>query len=627
MKGSNWLAPKPGYLLALLLLVAVLIFALLHWGGVLEQEPDSAPMSVQPNVLLILLDDLGLNNLSMAKGSEMKTPNLDQFARQGIYFTRHYTDAVCAPSRAALITGRLPASVGFHTYRAGISPQVYTLPEQFQANGYNTHMLGKWHLGSHYASARPENQGFDTWLGLLEATQTVAAQKNNKYKKISYYDPWLENERGEYRQYRGHLTDLLAEHAGSIIQRGETPWFLYLAFLAPHSPIMPSRDYARRYPDNDRGRYMALIEQLDQAVSRVLKSVRDSGQWDNTIIIIASDNGGTERYFPDNSPYRGKKTEYLEGGVRTPLMVWWKGHWEGGKINDNVVSIIDIAPTLLESAGITPDPQLQGRNLFAEPIERPLYWYQETPGLSRKGMLSADGNWRWLRGTDHEPLLLDRDGFSSGQPNQYATNPARVREMEENYQSWLRRVTAVELRAQEKPNKWWHYTGDDYRRTPVTSSYSIGFGLVRSPDKNSKVSSVIATQAGYLNLRNDENGKLILRFDGHRTILPQLLEQPGCHSLFITAFMKKERGRSTFRKGPSTLQVFFDGKPVLQEEYVNLVHSDKTPASPLKVNTDPANSVSGVRGMTPIVSTRRLSQDEIRSHHRQMVAACRVQGQ
>ncbi len=608
-----------------LFLAVIIIILALSWYRRVEREIDSPSFEAKPNILVILVDDMGINDLSIVNGSVVKTPNLDQFARQGIYFSRHYTDAVCAPSRAALLTGRVPASIGFHPYRAGISPQLMTMPEQFQANGYRTHMVGKWHLGGQYASARPENQGFDTWLGMLEATRTVADQQGQKALKISYYDPWLENERGEYRQYSGHLTDLLAEHAGNIIRSSNTPWFLYLAFLAPHTPIMPSRAYARKYPRSDTGRYLALLEQLDQGVATVLKAVQDSGQWDNTIIVITSDNGGAERSFPNNKPYHGKKGEYLEGSVRTPLLVWWKGHWEGGKTRGHSVSIMDIAPTLLHSAGIAPGSELDGRDLFAGGVQRPLYWYQETPNLSRKGMLSADGNWRLLTATGYDPLLLDREGVRYGQPNQYFSRAARVAQMEKKYQDWLYQATAVTVQSKQKPNHWWEYTGDDYRRTPIISSYSIGFGLVRNADDSSKTSTTIATQPGYIDVRSDARGNLVLKFDNYITTLSHGLEQPGCHSLFITAFIQKKRGRLSFRRSPSKIQVYVDGKLLVEDEYVNQAYSPTDPGVALRVNSNPANRVFGIDGVPPVISTRQFSQNDVSDHHQQLMETCLAQ--
>ena len=165
--------------------------------------------------------------MSANPGSLARTPQLDAIARTGIHFTRHYADAICDPARAALLTSRQAASVGFHSYRAGLSPQLITLPEQLRRGGYRTFFVGKWHLGHAFASARPEQQGFDQWFGMLEAVDTVKDQPDNAFQKISYIDPWLEDETGHRQQYQGHLTDLLAEHAIKFTaENGEIPWFL-----------------------------------------------------------------------------------------------------------------------------------------------------------------------------------------------------------------------------------------------------------------------------------------------------------------------------------------------------------------------------------------------------------------
>ena len=589
----------------------------------LQASASEAP--ARPNILLILLDDFGLNNLSTTNNNPvLPTPTLDQFASHGIRFTRHYTDAVCAPSRAALLTGRLPPSIGFHTYRAGLSPQLQTLPEQLQKAGYRTHMVGKWHLGHAYPSARPEQQGFRTWFGLLEATDTVAGQDPGELKKISYIDPWIENEKGDRVQHKGHLTDLLAANAIHFIEQNRQPWFMYLSFLAPHRPIMPSAAFAEKYPKDPEGRYLALLEQLDQAIFGVFESLKTSGNWDNTIIVVASDNGGTTRSFPDNLPYAGKKGEFSEGGVRTPLIVYWQGRWEGGETLDHAVALIDIAPTLLESASVIPDSGMEGRNLFTTEAPRPLFWYHEMLGIRQRGMLSADGDVRLFKVADNPGQLLTEEGFYTGEPNVYDLQPQRVRALEVKYEEWLQQSTEVELIGKRSGEHRWLFTGDDYRRSPVLSSYTLGASLVR--DGGTLEAGPLLKQAGYFDIRQTAAGELALQFDGYRKKLPIQTGTNKCHSLIVTAFMVKSRGRTTYRKGSSEISVYWDGKLLHEASYQNREYSKHSPDKPLIAFSNPAQTMLVAPGVAPVISTRRLTADEVATRlHPKLLQACSAQ--
>ncbi|MCZ6829302.1 MAG: sulfatase-like hydrolase/transferase, partial [Gammaproteobacteria bacterium] len=272
----------------------------------------------RPNILLIVLDDFGYNDLAINNGSDSPTPTLDQLAREGLRFTRHYTESSCSPSRIALLTGRYPASLGFHPLGSGLAREVETLPDVLSAHGYSSHMIGKWHAGDAHRESRPEFQGFDHWFGFMSQLYLAGPHHDGVYTRgpPTYLNPWLENENGDLRQYPGHLTELLTGHALKVMQSEKEPWFIYLSYYAPHTPLQPGVDYAGQFSDDARGKYQALKSQLDTNIARVFKQLRDSGQWDNTMVLVVSDNGGTGAAYPSNIPFAGVKAGYEEGGVR-----------------------------------------------------------------------------------------------------------------------------------------------------------------------------------------------------------------------------------------------------------------------------------------------------------------------
>lgn len=356
--------------------------------------------TVRPNILLIVLDDFGYNDLAINNGSDSPTPNLDQLAREGLRFTRHYAESSCTPSRIALLTGRYPARLGFHPIRAGLSHEVETLADVLSANGYNSHMIGKWHAGDTHHESRPEFQGIDHWFGFMNQLYLAGPHKDGVYTRgrPTYHNPWLENEKGELQQHQGHLTEILSQHALEVMRTESDPWFIYLPFYAPHGPIEPATDYTRRFSDDSRGRFQALKSQLDTNIGRLLTQLRDSGQWRNTMVLVVSDNGGTGSVYPSNAPFPGVKVSYQEGGIRTPLILSWPGHWEGGETHDGITMIFDIFPTIVAALGIPAPAGLDGTDIFAVQSPRVLRWYSHGMFVDTfadtYSVLSANGLWR-----------------------------------------------------------------------------------------------------------------------------------------------------------------------------------------------------------------------------------------
>ncbi|HEY6130449.1 MAG TPA: sulfatase-like hydrolase/transferase, partial [Halioglobus sp.] len=282
----------------------------------------------RPNILLILADDLGYHDLAINNdNTEIDTPNMDQIARDGVRFTRHYAATVCSPARAALLTGIYPERLGYLPNGRGISPEVVTLPERLKEEGYSTWHIGKWHIGNLDRMAWPDHQGFDHWFGFLNQWRLQDVHSESGELLLSaptYNDPWLESDSAPGKKYSGHLETILTDKAISVISdldRAQAPWFLNLWYMAPHDPIQPAAEFAQNYPNTSAGKYQALVNQLDYNIGRVTSHLDAIGALQNTIIVIASDNGGTNLQVNNNAPFIGLKTELTEGGTRTPLII------------------------------------------------------------------------------------------------------------------------------------------------------------------------------------------------------------------------------------------------------------------------------------------------------------------
>ena len=288
---------------------------------------DHSTQRRRPNVLLIVADDMGYNDLAINNGNTaIHTPALDDLARQGIRFTRHYADAVCSPARAALLTGQYAARNNYEPNGRGMSPQLITLAEALRDNGYQTWHIGKWHIGDTLRDAWPDRQGFEHWFGFLNQWLLAGAHRNGKLIRVQprYNDPWLITDGDAGQRYPGHLDDILTDKAiatlGALAE-GTQPWFINLWYYAPHAPVTPAADFAAQYPSTPAGRYRALVHQLDANVARVLEGLRASGQLESTVVIFVSDNGGTNHEIDSNYPFFGNKATFHEGGLRTPLLI------------------------------------------------------------------------------------------------------------------------------------------------------------------------------------------------------------------------------------------------------------------------------------------------------------------
>lgn len=523
--------------------------------------------SVKPNILVVMLDDLGYNDLAINNGNpDIHTPNMDQLAQEGVRFTRHYAAHVCSPARAAFLTGLHPSRLGYLPNGRGLSPQVQTMPDQLRATGYTTWHVGKWHIGDLDRMAWPDYQGFDHWFGFLNQWRLAGVHVNGELQLTAprYEDPWLEGSGVAGQHYPGHLENILTDHAIDVLtdlNREDDPWFLNLWYYAPHGPISPASEFAANYPDTNDGRYRALVNQLDHNVGRVLSHLDSLGIGDHTIVVVVSDNGGTRNRLDNNennAPYYGFKTDLYEGSLRTPLIIRWPGESLDGLVFPDTISITDLYPTLMESIGETPPPDLDGQSYYQSlqqqgpSPQRPLFW-EKTKSIF--GILSADGLWRYYKtglfwGVEIDPLMYDLALDPTGSTTVSPLPAAQRTLMEDSYETWFHDVHLVETVFTPDGNGGGSVTGMDFLRTPGFGPYTFGIGI------SGGYFGQIAAQTGAWEISRSGNtvmaefGGLILSGDVDGTAY--------CHSIVVTGQFDREVSSLS---GPDTitLALYIDG--------------------------------------------------------------------
>jgi len=421
----------------------------------------AAPSSVAqeetrpPNVVVILVDDLGYVDLSFLGSADMRTPRIDSLARDGTYFTSAYaTCAVCSPSRAALLTGRYQQRFG-HEFNLphrpnrgwGLPSSEVTMADALGRVGYKTIAVGKWHLGLS-DNFHPLERGFDHFYGFLLGGRSyfpLPDGKGRHFKRLQRDREPVEHEAFDY------LTEELGEEAAKYIERfQDVPFFLYLSFSAVHGPLQVPGSPAPSGEDPAQTR-KALVEMtvsLDRAVGRVLDALDEHELTQNTLVFFLSDHGGASVNESDNGPLRGQKGAYFEGGVRIPYILRWPGVAPAGERFEGTVSTLDLVPTALGAAGLTCEldgvdlrPYLRGER-EGSPHDV-LYW--------RFGNLWGirQNDWKVVQEDEGSPMLfhLGRDpGESTDLANE---EPQKLAELQRTWESWS---------AEMRPGRWRKYT-------------------------------------------------------------------------------------------------------------------------------------------------------------------------
>lgn len=320
--------------------------------------------AAKPNIVYILVDDYGFGDIAY-NGSEIATPNLNKLAADGVQLDRFYSTPICTPTRTALLTGRSSLEYGVTgplDDRWVVAPNVNLLPSYFKAAGYDTWMVGKWHLGLRERKAVPMSRGFDYFYGFLGGFVDF-------YTHV-YWDgrDWQRN--GKTVREDGHATDLLTDDAIRLIsqQRDEDPFFLYLAYNAPHTPLQYPPNATQAYDDmEDKSRmvYAQMVDHMDSAIGRLRAALEEEGIAQDTLIVFTADNGGAARLGSSNGRLREGKGSVYEGGMRVPGIAAWPGTIPAGQVSEYPVFVQNWAPTLLEAAGLAAD---------GEPFAGPSAW-------------------------------------------------------------------------------------------------------------------------------------------------------------------------------------------------------------------------------------------------------------
>ena len=399
-----------------------------------------------PNILLIVADDLGYGDVSSYGCKDFCTPHLDALAAGGMRFAAGYVAApVCGPSRAGLLTGRHPCRIlPFQGNPppgsdAGVPLELRTLADCLKSAGYRTAALGKWHLGESDRH-HPLSRGFDEFFGFLSGMHSYFKTDDPQWGPIL---------RGRGREeLKRYLTFALADEACAFLgpDRPE-PFFLYLAFNAPHTPLEAPEEYLSKtahLTDPKRRVNAAMIMALDDAIGRVLTKVRESGREESTLVFFLSDNGaalikGSAENGGSNAPLRGSKAQLWEGGIRVPFLVSWKGRIPAGGVTDVPVSALDIMPTALSAAGVPvlPEWKLDGLSLLpwlrgqqSEPPRQLLHWK-----FGAQQYAIRDGDMKLVRVNKDRGLFnVRQDIGETGDRSQ--ARPALVKELEKAWRSW-----------------------------------------------------------------------------------------------------------------------------------------------------------------------------------------------
>jgi arylsulfatase A-like enzyme len=378
----------------------------------------------KPNIIVILADDLGYGDLScQGAATDIRTPHIDKLLNEGIRFTNFHANCpVSSPSRAALLTGRFPDLVGvpgvIRTDKENnwgyLSQEAVLLPQVLKSQGYHSAIVGKWHLGLQSPNI-PRERGFDYFHGFL------GDMMDDYYTHLRHNQNYMrENE--TLINPKGHATELFSDWAINYIterQGKQDPFFLYLAYNAPHVPLQPPVEWIdkvkKREPgiNESRAKLVALIEHLDHHIGRLYAALEANGQLDNTLIIFTSDNGGQSSIGANNGPNRGGKGDMYEGGIHVAGGVYWK-HRIQPAVNDNLVMLSDIFPTLCaltgvsvthEIDGISVLPLLQGEKQATD--DRTLFWSRREGGMRYGGQAYYAvryKNYKLLYNAPWEPL-------------------------------------------------------------------------------------------------------------------------------------------------------------------------------------------------------------------------------
>jgi arylsulfatase A-like enzyme len=458
----------------------------------------------RPNVIVMVADDLGWNDVGF-HGGDIDTPSLDRLAAEGVELNRFYTTPICSPTRAALMTGRDPMKLGV-AYgvilpwdTTGVHPDEHFLPQSFLAAGYQTAMVGKWHLGHAQMTYHPNNRGFEHFYGHL-------------HTEVGFYPPFSNQGGTDFQRNgvtiddEGYETFLLADEVSRYIrERNKSkPFFVYMPFIAPHTPLDAPQDLQDKYKDintdlaparakqtdetrrmsklmmqdSARPMYAAVVDGMDQAIGRVLDTLEKEGIAENTIVLFFSDNGGAAYSVggADNAPLRGGKGETFEGGIRVVSVMRWPQAIEAGQKMAQIMTAMDVFPTLAEAAGIEAQNKrkFDGRSMWpaigqgvAMPRQELVYFASETPIYGHFNLTAFNDEWKLVQEIDQDQLATTVTNHLfriKDDPYEYnnlaQANPEVVLNLAEKIRNWRALYPISGTRSQLVPPPGWRAPRD-----------------------------------------------------------------------------------------------------------------------------------------------------------------------
>ncbi|MFD2159594.1 sulfatase [Rubritalea tangerina] len=418
----------------------------------------------RPNILFILADDMGFGDLGCYGSSQIKTPALDALAANGVKFTDGYVSApVCAPSRAGLLTGRYQQRFGFEhnlhsphylkPEKAGIPLDETTVAQRLKNLGYRTGLIGKWHVGSYLPEHHPNARGFDFFFGMLGGGHTYwpTLKKNS-----------LLRNREKISEIRTpYLTDWFSREAEDFItQDSQNPWFLFLSYNTPHTPMQAKEEDLKAYSHISPKRrqiYCAMQKCMDDNIAQIISKLKATKQLENTLIVFCSDNGGSVTASSAiNAPLNGMKGCFLEGGIRVPMIMHWPAGLKPGQTYSHPVITLDFTPTFVHLAGGKVEEEIVGSGKRAYKKTRDgvnlipflqgqkqgsphqaLFWR-----MAIRGSAVRSGQWKLIQTPHHPTMLFDLSNDLAEQHNLAPSMPEKVAELTNLYADWAESLKA-----------------------------------------------------------------------------------------------------------------------------------------------------------------------------------------
>ncbi|WP_271784135.1 sulfatase-like hydrolase/transferase [Aquimarina algiphila] len=440
----------------------------------------------RPNIVMILCDDLGYSDVGFNGSKDIKTPTLDVLASTGVKFTSAYVPhPFCGPSRAGILTGRYAHTIGAQfnlppnseTIGKGIDVHEKLMSKMLNESGYRTGLVGKWHLGA-VDKYHPNSRGFDEFYGFLggghnyhpEDYKTKYAKAKERGTKViwDYLTP-LEHNGTEVTNDNEYLTDVLSKQGVRFIEassKQDNPFFLFMSYNAPHTPLEAKKEDLEVFSSiksKDRRTYAAMVYAVDRGVNKIVESLKATGEYDNTLIIFYSDNGGRPDKGATNFPLKEGKGSVYEGGYRVPMFFHWNGIVPSGLIYDNPVSALDLYPTFakLADAKIPLNKKLDGKDMWNSFMmnkevraDDNIFTMRHRNGFSDVGI--RNGKWKAVKAYNQKWKLFDIEKDIEESNDISAVHPQILKKLVAEAKDWSK--THIQPR-------WWHNkkTGHEWK--------------------------------------------------------------------------------------------------------------------------------------------------------------------